>query len=283
MTFEYPGLRDRVNIYTIDARVHGLPDIDAPGSKWRWHPVSMGTGAFSTSKELQLWLAHEEGGYSGHEGGHDGPRVDLSLWGKDGGKTASMEDTVARLWHELEQSESKLTFDEEEWVVRRQVSVAKVVVRHPDLPGRVLINTSVAYPDGKVKRKDKLLSEKLKAHEDIKEGAKRAILEELGSVVGVEGSFGKGGSSNGSGGQGLEHLLTVDEHSQHYSEEVSPSSTYPGMAQLYCLFQVDVLVAGLPTEGFESSEWKDETRRVLKHRLRWEWKQEADVASLLQQ
>jgi hypothetical protein len=35
-------------------------------------------------------------------------------------------------------------------------------------------------------------------------------------------------------------------------------------------------------EGFESSEWKDERRRSLTRRLRWEWKKEADVALLLQ-
>lgn len=276
--FEYPGLRDRVNIYTIDARVHGLPVFDDHSAQWRWHPVSMGAGTFLTPHELLVWLSNDEGGSS--------PRVDLSLWGHDGVNTTLMEEAVARLWHELEESESKLTFDEEVHTVRRQTSVAKVCVRHPQLPGQVLINTSVVYSDGKVEHQDKLLSGKLKTHEDasfslITEGAKRAILEELGRVMVIDANTSTGGGSVG--GKDLEQALSVVEHSLHYSEELtSSSSTYPGIAELRCVSRVDVCVDSLPMEGFESSEWKDERRRSLTRRLRWEWKKEADVALLLQ-
>jgi hypothetical protein len=92
--------------------------------------------------------------------------VSLSRW---------TPDSVAELWKELSRGECSLV----ENPFRRQLRIAKIQIVNSQ-GTRELIEEACTSASGEFRRRSSRLSEKLFPGENPQEGAKRAILEELG-------------------------------------------------------------------------------------------------------
>jgi len=249
----FPGLMVVYDLYTIDAVVDGLPEgpfttlEDKGGGKvltlnWGWKAVDVGARAFDDAAALGEWLSNRG--------------VDISQWGQGAAKP------VDSLHHELEEGECVLvvepaTEDTPAKVLRR-TSVAKVRVCRTEADGTqvVLYEAKQTFPDGRTRNRNQILSEKMKAGEDPVDASRRGVLEELGDLITDDS-------------QVVIHADTLKVHTEN-----TPSKSYPTLDSEYELHTVEATVLNLPTESFETQEFKDSQKKKLKHTIGWEWRKE---------
>lgn len=114
------------------------------------------------------------------------------------------------------------------------------------------------------------MSEKLKSDEDIESAVKRAIQEELGSIL-FERNDGKDVN--------FDEIVRIVPNSYVKKVEERVSVSYPGLPACYVLHIVDAFVEGLPEDEFvteEGTEYGDcdqgvvnEAVAVKKHFWKW--------------
>ncbi|HSH02580.1 MAG TPA: hypothetical protein VLL52_08685 [Anaerolineae bacterium] len=165
--------------------------------------------------------------------------VTMAGWGEGEAKT------VENLWHEVQGGETLLV--EEGDMVLRLVSFVQVIIRRGD---RWLVEAEQVLADGRVRRRAVLPSEKFKRGESYALAAGRCLAEELNV------------------GAGEFELLT---ETYRWRKERMERPTYPGLETLYTFHQVEVVVAGLPDDNFETeNRLAGPSDPVRIHR--WEWR-----------
>lgn len=187
------------------------------------------------------------------------PSDSFASWGvKPGTKN------VHNLWLELSEGETSLA---ESTPPTRTVNVVTVRVISSD--NRILLESHQELSDGSVRERCRPLSEKMKPGETLEAAVKRAIKEELGSII--PGGF-VNGDDNGT------VRIVAGSYRKKVEERVSVS--YPGLPACYVLHTVDAWVDGLPDGEFcteEGEEYLDceETRIADKaisvKRHYWKW------------
>ncbi|XP_021725682.1 uncharacterized protein LOC110692914 [Chenopodium quinoa] len=206
------------------------------------------SSAFPTPQSLSDWLKPRL------------PSDSFASWGtKPGTKN------VHNLWLELADGETSLV-DKSPPIRNLEV----VCVRILGNDNRVLIEAHQELSDGSIRKRGRPLSEKLKSGEDIEAGVKRAIKEELGSVIFRD---------NDVGNVNFDQIVRVlmDSYERKVEERVSVS--YPGLPAVYVLHTVDAFVEGLPEGEFateEETEYEgcdnlvaDEAVSVKRHFWKW--------------
>lgn len=163
--------------------------------------------------------------------------IDTSQWGRGAAKT------VAALVEEVASGESHL----HDSPPRRCVSLVNVLIQKGD---RTLIETGQELEDGRVRARNRPLSEKIRAHELYQDAALRGIEEELG--VPAE----------------RVHVLEAT-HRVEQTEIDSPS--YPGLTTCYLIHTVEVEIEGLPEGDFCTLE-KSESQGELIGKHHWSWR-----------
>ena len=173
--------------------------------------------------------------------------VDVSRWGTGNAKTC------ASLLEEVTSNETTLRLDNN--TVTRELHVMQVAVRDPRHRDRVLVEASQILPDGRERRREVLLAEKMIGGELWQDAAMRGIAEELGSIL----------------GDVLYARLKEDTHSVRTAAHESPS--YPGLSTQYTIHRVDADVEGLPTDvdAFQTVEPRAGGTTLVTH---WEWRKE---------
>jgi hypothetical protein len=175
--------------------------------------------------------------------------VDVSRWGTGNAKTC------ASLLEEVTSNETTLRLDDTNNTVTRELHVIQVAVRDSRHSDRVLVEASQILPDGRERRREVLLAEKMIAGEQWQDAAVRGIAEELGSIL----------------GDVLYARLKEETHSVRTAAHASPS--YPGLSTHYTIHRVDADVEGLPTDvdKFETVEPRAGGTTLVTH---WEWRSE---------
>ena len=135
---------------------------------------------------------------------------------------------------------------------------------------KVLLESQQELSDGTIRKRNRPLSEKLKSDEDIESAVKRAIQEELGSII-FERNDGKDVN--------FDEIVRVVPNSYMKKVEERVSVSYPGLPACYVLHIVDAFVEGLPEDEFvteEGTEYGDcdqgvvnEAVAVKKHFWKW--------------
>ena len=120
-------------------------------------------------------------------------------------------------------------------------------LRIRDPRGRTLVEAQQTLPDGRVRRRGLLLSEKRVRGEPWGAAARRGIAEELGSAA-------PGG-------------VTLDEASYDVRTVRKGSMSYPGLSTVYEVHTACAAVAGLPGDSFETREPRPGGELVTT----WEW------------
>ncbi|CAG9467606.1 unnamed protein product [Pedinophyceae sp. YPF-701] len=183
-----------------------------------------------TAAELETWLT-ERG-------------VSVDQWGTGGYKS------VARLADEVTKGESRL--EVKDGVVSRLVEVLTLAVWPPEDPGLLLYEVRQILPDGRIRERNVVLSEKLVVGEFWQHAVQRAIEEELGPAI------------NG----WLE--VDLDESSYSRTETVEDARSYPGVRCTYIVHRARCMVGGLPAETFDTVESRPEEGGTLT--TVWEWR-----------
>jgi len=151
------------------------------------------------------------------------------------------------------------------------VQVTKVYCQRDGPSGETetLIEVLQTFGDGRARERLLPLSEKMKVGEEVLETARRGVEEELiGCLAETAALLGDPPT--------VEVLPDVTELVE---DEVSPS--YPGLRCRYRLHKVKAIVRGLPDEpSFETKEYKDAAKKVLKHTLKWAWLTDAKLAEM---
>lgn len=124
-------------------------------------------------------------------------------------------------------------------------------LRIRDSRGRTLVEAKQVLPDGRVRRRGLLLSEKRVRSETWAEAARRGIAEELGSAA--------------------PGAVALDEASHRVRTVRKDSMSYPGLTTMYEVHTAEAAIAGLPDESFETSE----PRPGGELRTTWEWHEQA--------
>ena len=123
-------------------------------------------------------------------------------------------------------------------------------LRIRDSRGRTLVEAKQALPDGRVRRRGLLLSEKRVRGEAWVQAARRGVAEELGSAAPA--------------------AVALDEASHRVRTVRKVSMSYPGLSTAYEVHTADAAVAGLPEESFETREARPGGELVTT----WEWHQQ---------
>lgn len=176
---------------------------------------------FESSESLARWLAD-----------HD---VDVSLWGRDGNKTA------VDLWQELQEGDCIMHGPPPVRLVR----VVQVIIQQE---GQVLIEGAQEMGDGRMRSRNFYPSEKMKPGEPPAAAALRCLQEELGIAP--------------------SQVIVLSEASAQTEEGDSPS--YPGLKTQYHLVEVVTRIRGLPLQDF----WHENTAHALNDpvkRHHWVW------------
>lgn len=142
---------------------------------------------------------------------------------------------VHNLWLEVAEGETSL-IDTTPPVRNLEVISVRIVG-----PGdRILVESHQELSDGSVRRRNQPLSEKLKSGEDIDCAVKRAVVEELGSIL----------------GDAVDYGTTVKILPGTYEKKVEQrdSFSYPGLPGCYVMHTVEALVEGLPEDEFVTEE-----------------------------
>ncbi|MBX3060936.1 MAG: NUDIX domain-containing protein [Anaerolineae bacterium] len=178
---------------------------------------------FEQSDSLALWLATWG--------------VDMSLWGKDGNKTA------VDLWLELHHGDCIMQGPPPLRVVR----VVQVVIQQG---GKVLIEAAQEMSDGRLRSRRFFPSEKMKPGEPPAAAALRCLHEELGVA--------------------LEQVVILSEGGAQTEKGDSPS--YPGLQTEYHFVEVAARIRGLSDQDF----WHENLAHALNDpvkRHHWTWVQ----------
>lgn len=206
--------------------------------------------AFPTPQSLSDWLKPRL------------PSDSFAAWGtKPGTKN------VHNLWLELADGETSLV---DTFPPVRNLEVVCVRVLGKD-GNMVLLESHQELSDGSIRKRDRPLSEKLKSGEDIESAVKRAIKEELGSVI-FKGEDDKDVN--------LDEIVSILPNSYDKKVEERFSLSYPGLPACYVLHTMDAIVEGLPEDEFvteegteygecDDEEVKNEAVSVKKHFWRW--------------
>ena len=128
----------------------------------------------------------------------------------------------------------------------RRLRVVKVVVRSVKDGNRHLACYEQQMADGRMRKRNVLLAEKIIASEDPKEAAIRGVIEEIGQHLPDPS------------------LCELVPQSLLVWDELVDSPSYPSLITQYTLHQIEVIVPGLPQESFATMEGKK------KHF--WEWR-----------
>lgn len=174
--------------------------------------------------------------------------VNTAAWGQGNAKT------VTSLFAEVEDQETTLLLRPDGTLVRA-LNVMQVAVRDPRHRDRVLVEASQVLPDGRERRREVLLAEKMMAGEQWQDAAMRGIAEELGSIL----------------GDVLYVRLRHDTYTVRAASHDSPS--YPGLRTEYTIHRVDADVEGLPADvdRFETREPRPGGKELV---TRWEWRRD---------
>jgi hypothetical protein len=160
--------------------------------------------------------------------------IGTSSWGE--GKARQVDDLFA----EIRQKESTLELHKDR--LYRSTRVMTLVVRDPELPDYHLVCKKQRLPDGRLRERNLLVSEKMFIGELAEKAATRAILEEL--LGGIDKPDMKSILFNPSS------LVTWNE--------IGVSRSYPTLTTQYQLHQMEVVVPGLPAEPFSTIEGEQE-------------------------
>ncbi|XP_042519460.1 uncharacterized protein LOC122093242 [Macadamia integrifolia] len=199
---------------------------------------------FSTPQSLSDWLRPRL------------PSDSFASWGvKPGTKN------VHNLWLEIAEGETSLI---DSSPPLRTVHV--VTVRVIDGHGSVLLESHQELSDGSLRERCRPLSEKMKPGESVEDAVRRAVREELGSII--QGSLD-------------DELVRIVPGSYLKKEEERLSVSYPGLPAYYVLHSVDAWVDGLPEGEFfteEDEEYRDcseaeavANKAVFVKRHFWKW------------
>ncbi|KAL2641704.1 hypothetical protein R1flu_009291 [Riccia fluitans] len=150
----------------------------------------------------------------------------LSQWG-----SASATKRVANLWCELVEGEISL---EDSRPPKRTAHVASVKIRNEQ--GHVLVEAYQQMADGRVRPRNRPLSEKMRPGEHVEEACLRGIYEELGCQMGAR-----------------ERVVIIPE-SYRREEEERESFSYPGLPTRYVIHTMVALVDQLPSTEFSTEE-----------------------------
>lgn len=205
--------------------------------------------AFPTPQSLSDWLKPRL------------PSESFAAWGtKPGTKN------VHNLWLELADGETSLV---DTTPPIRNLEVVSVRILGKD-GNKVLLESQQELSDGTIRKRNRPLSEKLKSDEDIESAVKRAIQEELGSIL-FERNDGKDVN--------FDEIVRIVPNSYVKKVEERVSVSYPGLPACYVLHIVDAFVEGLPEDEFvteEGTEYGDcdqgvvnEAVAVKKHFWKW--------------
>jgi len=125
-----------------------------------------------------------------------------------------------------------------------------VQLRIRDARGRTLVEASQTLPDGRVRRRGLLLSEKRVRGEAWDVAARRGVAEELESAAAGD--------------------VALDEASHRVRHVAKDSMSYPGLPTEYEVHSADATVAGLPQLGFQTREPRPGGELVTT----WQWQDE---------
>ncbi|GAV73262.1 hypothetical protein CFOL_v3_16748 [Cephalotus follicularis] len=199
---------------------------------------------FATPQSLSDWLKPRL------------PSDSFASWGvKPGTKN------VHNLWLELSEGETSLA---DSTPPIRTVNV--VSVRIISVDNGILVESHQELSDGSVRDRCRPLSEKMKPNESPEEAVVRAVKEELGSIMQLEG--------------GSLPVVRIVAGSYEKKLEERNSVSYPGLPARYVLHSLDAFVEGLPDDDFcteetedygDSHEYMAANKAVSVKRHYWKW------------
>ncbi|GAB2293914.1 hypothetical protein Dimus_028127 [Dionaea muscipula] len=168
------------------------------------------------------------------------PSDSLSSWGiKPGTKN------VHNLWLELTDGETSLA-DSTPPVRNLEVLSIRVIGKN----NRVLIESHQELSDGSIRTRARPLSEKLKSDEDIESAVKRAVKEELGSILLCQ----QLNDTTAKDGDFDDEIVRILPNSYQKRVEERLSLSYPGLPACYVMHIVDARIEGLPEGEFVTEE-----------------------------
>ncbi|XP_002993079.2 uncharacterized protein LOC9652423 [Selaginella moellendorffii] len=150
----------------------------------------------------------------------------LDLWG-----TAPGTKRVANLWRELLEGEISL---EDSRPPKRTVHVASVQIVNES--GEMLVEAYQEMADGRIRPRNRPLSEKMRPGESVEEACLRGISEELGCAI--------------------DQVALLRESYQRVEEE-RESFSYPGLSTRYVIHTITAHVKQLPQTDFDTEEDED--------------------------
>eukprot|EP00897_Mesotaenium_endlicherianum_P003998 jgi/Mesen1/3626/ME000020S03156 len=153
-------------------------------------------------------------------------RQQLQAWGQEPGTKR-----LANLWKELTEGEICL---EDGRPPKRTVHVASVKISDPR--GMYLVESHQEMGDGRVRERNRPLSEKMRPGEDVSDACLRGIFEELGAVLGAREG------------------VTLLPDSYLREEEERESFSYPGLLTRYVVHTMEARIAVLPQTDFFTVE-----------------------------
>ncbi|KAG6555161.1 hypothetical protein Mapa_003200 [Marchantia paleacea] len=144
---------------------------------------------------------------------------------------AAATKRVSNLWCELVEGEISL---EDSRPPKRTAHVASVKIRNEQ--GHVLVEAYQQMADGRVRPRNRPLSEKMRPGEHVEEACLRGIFEELGCQMGAR-----------------ERVVMVPE-SYRREEEERESFSYPGLPTRYVIHTMVAHIEHLPSTEFSTDE-----------------------------
>ncbi|PNH10964.1 hypothetical protein TSOC_002262 [Tetrabaena socialis] len=233
------SLRSRAGPSTAGRSLRSAGQANAHRTRcWKESPlrVTMATGPPSMAKpscfaggsavELERWL--EQGG------------VNTTIYGQ------GMAKTVHELYDEVSKQESVLEL--EGGKALRIVNVLSLHILNSR--GQILFEDEQVLPDGRSRRRNVPVSEKMVANEPWHAALHRAVREEL------------------SGALPEDYQVTLLDDSYFLRTEYSSSMSYPGLLTKYIFHRVKARVSGIPESPFSTTEPRPGGQLLT----RWVWK-----------
>lgn len=180
-----------------------------------------------TEEDLTIWL-HEHG-------------VDTSEWG------TGTRKTVLKLLEELENKECNLIYENQKAI--RCIQVAKVLIKRNN-SSQILIEEKEIKPDGKEKKRNSPMSEKMKAGESPIDVGIRGVKEEVGLDCFLKP------------GTGIDTIV---------EDEISAS--YPTLLGRYTVHVMTMIINNISQQSFNTIEQSSIGERTHC----WKWVEENEV------
>ncbi|KAL9237464.1 hypothetical protein vseg_012008 [Gypsophila vaccaria] len=212
---------------------------------------NLNSSSFPTPQSLSNWLKPRL------------PSDSLSTWG-----TSPGTKNLHNLWLELLHGETSLL---DSLPPLRTLHVVCVRLRSRTSPTMLLLESHQELSDGSLRPRGRVLSEKMKPGEDVEASARRAIKEELGSLL---------GDMNSDDDHDHDRRVQILMDSYERKVEERGSVSYPGLPACYVLHYVDAFVEGLPEGEFVTQEGDDyggadahgvATQAIHCRRHFWKW------------